>query len=145
MKLRSFALLLSLLLGCLVFAAPANAKLIDIKAHVGHDQLQAACGAAGGQFSESPDGNGYGCGTNCKGGPGTNCYVACDNGGKCVGQTPGRLVADVTLVDFLRGTFIRDAVVLPDDTGTPNHDHSGPAAPKGDPSAGDGGGVPVLQ
>jgi hypothetical protein len=130
MKLRSIILLVCVIFGCLVVASPSYARLISLAQNVGHDQLKAACGAAGGEFSDAPDGGGgYGCGTNCKGGKGSACYVACDKGGSCVGQTPGRLVANVTLVQFLSGEFIREVVVAPDDTGTPNHKSPAPGAP----------------
>jgi len=98
MKLRSLLLLIAFVGACAAALTPSYAKMISIAQHVGHDQLQSACNAAGGDFTEAPEGGGYGCGTNCKGGKGTSCYVACGSDGKCVGQVPGRLVANVTLV-----------------------------------------------
>ena len=87
-----------------------------------------------GQFSDAPEGGGYACGTNCKGGKGTQCYVACDSGGSCVGQTPGRLFANVTLGQFLSGDFIGEVPITPEDRNTQKH-NSPPAATICSPSA----------
>jgi|SRR5690242_16700180 hypothetical protein len=53
------------------------------------DEIKSACDQAGGSFSQ--DANGYDCGTNCQGKPGTDCVVACKNNDKgCFAQVPGR-------------------------------------------------------
>jgi hypothetical protein len=49
--------------------------------------LKSACDKAGGKFSQG-DKN-YGCGTNCHGGPGTDCIVHCVAGEKCSAQVIG--------------------------------------------------------
>lgn len=60
------------------------------------DQLKNACDKAGGKFSQ--DTKGYGCGTDCTGGPGTDCTVFCSADQKCTAQVIGarrpRSVAD---------------------------------------------------
>ncbi len=60
------------------------------------EALKSACDKAGGKFSQ--DANGYGCGTNCQGGTGTDCVVHCDAGQKCTAQVIGarrpRSIAD---------------------------------------------------
>jgi hypothetical protein len=48
------------------------------------DALKASCIKAGGKFSQ--DAQGFDCGTNCKGGPGTDCIVHCADGQKCTAQ-----------------------------------------------------------
>lgn len=53
------------------------------------EELKSVCDKAGGSFSQ--DANGYGCGTNCEGKPGTDCVLACKNNEKnCFAQVPGR-------------------------------------------------------
>ena len=51
------------------------------------DDVKAVCDKVGGHFTQ--DSNGFGCGTNCHGGPGTACVVYCRTGEKCVAQTMG--------------------------------------------------------
>jgi hypothetical protein len=52
------------------------------------DALKSACDTAGGKFSQGS--MGYGCGTDCKGGPGTDCIVHCFPGKKkCTAQVIG--------------------------------------------------------
>ena len=51
------------------------------------DELKAVCAKAGGKFSQ--DASGYGCGTNCSGGSGTDCTVFCKPEQKCVAQVIG--------------------------------------------------------
>jgi hypothetical protein len=106
----------------LAAAAPAAAKGIDL-AYVGPTQLYAACQKAGGDFSTAP--GTYGCNkSNCDGKGGT-CSVACGTvDHKCVGSTPGHLIANVTLQQFFAGTNIRPIVVLPDVTNDGQH-HGG--------------------
>ncbi len=48
------------------------------------EQLKSVCDKAGGEFSQ--DAHGYGCGTDCKGKPGTACTVFCETDKKCVAQ-----------------------------------------------------------
>ncbi len=51
------------------------------------EALKSACDKAGGKFSQ--EAKGYGCGTDCKGGPGTDCIVHCAAEQKCTGQVIG--------------------------------------------------------
>lgn len=51
------------------------------------EQLKTACAKAGGKFSQGPDS--YGCGTDCQGGPGTDCIVHCVAERKCDAQVIG--------------------------------------------------------
>jgi hypothetical protein len=52
------------------------------------EQLKTACGNAGGSFSQSQ--SGYGCGTDCHSGEGTDCVVFCPNNAKhCTAQVGG--------------------------------------------------------
>ena len=51
------------------------------------EQLKSACDKAGGKFSQSA--KDYGCGTDCKGGPGTDCTVFCPADQKCTAQVIG--------------------------------------------------------
>jgi hypothetical protein len=51
------------------------------------DQLKDACTKAGGRFSQ--DASGYDCGTNCQGGPSTDCTVHCAADQKCTAQVIG--------------------------------------------------------
>jgi len=51
------------------------------------DQLKDACTKAGGKFSQ--DAKGYDCGTNCQGGPSTDCIVHCTADQKCTAQVIG--------------------------------------------------------
>jgi len=51
------------------------------------EQLQSACTKAGGKFSQ--DAKGIECGTNCQGGPGTDCTVYCPTDQKCTAQVIG--------------------------------------------------------
>lgn len=51
------------------------------------DQLKDACTKAGGKFSQ--DAKGYDCGTDCHGGPSTDCIVHCTADQKCTAQVIG--------------------------------------------------------
>jgi hypothetical protein len=51
------------------------------------EELKGLCAKAGGKFSQGPAR--YGCGTDCKGGTGTDCIVSCTPEGKCVAQVIG--------------------------------------------------------
>jgi len=142
MKSHSILMVMALILAVLVGTSPSYAKLISLTQNVSHSQLQSACNAAGGQFSDAPEGGGYACGTNCKGGKGTQCYVACDSGGSCVGQTPGRLFANVTLGQFLSGDFIGEVPITPEDRNTQKH-NSPPAPQSAAPPS--PAGAPVIE
>jgi hypothetical protein len=51
------------------------------------EQLKDACTKAGGKFSQ--DVSGYDCGTDCKGGPSTDCTVHCTADQTCTAQVIG--------------------------------------------------------
>jgi hypothetical protein len=51
------------------------------------EQLKDTCTKAGGKFSQ--DAKGYGCGTDCHGGPSTDCTVFCTADQKCTAQVVG--------------------------------------------------------
>jgi len=51
------------------------------------DEVKSICDKVGGKFSQ--DSRGYGCGTNCKGGPGTACIVYCPTDHRCIAQVIG--------------------------------------------------------
>ena len=51
------------------------------------EEIKTACSKVGGQFSQETDA--YGCGTNCRGGPGTDCVVDCKTGQPCFAQVIG--------------------------------------------------------
>jgi hypothetical protein len=77
---------LIVLIGALAAGGPALARDITLK-KTSADELKAICGTVGGKFSQDP--NHYGCGTDCHGGPGTDCIVSCAPDGKCVAQAIG--------------------------------------------------------
>lgn len=70
----------------LVFSAPALAGDAHLPKQTA-EEMKSVCAKAGGKFSQ--DANGYGCGTDCHGGPGTDCVVFCKSGEKCVAQVIG--------------------------------------------------------
>lgn len=51
------------------------------------DELKQVCEKIGGSFSQ--DTQRYGCGTNCHGGPGTDCTVTCEPEHRCIAQGIG--------------------------------------------------------
>jgi L-aminopeptidase/D-esterase-like protein len=81
-----YPIALLILTGALAFSGAALARDISLPKTT-PDALKSACDAAGGKFSQGS--MGYGCGTDCKGGPGTDCIVHCDEGKKCTAQVIG--------------------------------------------------------
>jgi hypothetical protein len=80
---------LLVLAGALALGRPALA--VDTRlAKASVEEIKAACEKAGGTFSQ--DAHSYGCGTDCRGKPGTSCTVNCRNDEKnCFAQvTRGR-------------------------------------------------------
>jgi len=77
---------LLILSATLALAAPSLARDITLP-KTSPDQLKAACGKAGGNFSQ--DAQHYGCGTDCQGKPGTDCTVTCSADQKCTAQVIG--------------------------------------------------------
>jgi L-aminopeptidase/D-esterase-like protein len=75
-----------ILIGALATSGLSFANDINLEKQT-PEQLKSACNQAGGKFSQ--DSHGYGCGTNCTGGPGTACTVSCEPDKKCVAQVMG--------------------------------------------------------
>jgi hypothetical protein len=75
-----------ILIGVLGFSGQALARDITLRKHTAAE-IQSACEKAGGKFSQ--DAKGYGCGTDCHGGRGTDCTVFCPTGARCVVQVIG--------------------------------------------------------
>jgi hypothetical protein len=67
-------------------AGPSLAR--EITLHATAKELKNVCDEAGGKFSQDPSGM-YGCGTDCHGGPGTDCTVGCTKDQICTGQLSG--------------------------------------------------------
>jgi len=67
-------------------ALPASARDLTLPKTTA-EALQAACAKAGGKFSQ--DARGYGCGTDCNGGPSTDCIVHCVANERCTAQVIG--------------------------------------------------------
>jgi hypothetical protein len=65
---------------------PSPAREIHLQKRSIED-IKSVCAKVGGEFSQ--DSRGYGCGTNCKGGPGTACIVYCPTGQRCIAQVIG--------------------------------------------------------
>ncbi len=77
---------LFVLIGTLAVAGPAFARNITLHKTTA-EALKSTCDKVGGQFSQGP--KRYGCGTNCHGGPGTDCIVSCAPDERCVAQVIG--------------------------------------------------------
>jgi len=77
-------------------------KLVPMQNHTS-DEIKSACGKAGGDYTETPDG-GYGCSTNCHGGSGGDCIVACKKDHSCTGAVPGRAGPTASPLNVLRGS-----------------------------------------
>lgn len=66
--------------------APAAARDLSVGKHSA-DELKATCAKIGGSFSQGKER--YGCGTDCRGAPGTDCIVSCTANEKCSAQVIG--------------------------------------------------------
>jgi hypothetical protein len=77
---------LLVLTGVLALSSAAAAKDLTLP-KTSADAVKSACDKAGGKFSQ--DAKSYGCGTDCHGGPGTDCVVYCEAEGKCTAQVVG--------------------------------------------------------
>ena len=75
-----------MLIGVLGLAGPALARDIAMHKHSA-EEIKSVCDTVGGSFSQGA--NMYGCGTDCRGGPGTDCIVHCNAGKKCTAQVIG--------------------------------------------------------
>jgi hypothetical protein len=77
---------LLVLMGALVASSPSLARDIYLQKTTA-EALKQVCDKVGGSFSQGP--KRYGCGTNCHGGPGTDCIVSCAPDERCVAQVIG--------------------------------------------------------
>ena len=83
MRISTSALLV---IGIFGLSGPCLARDIYLRKSTA-DEIKAACDKAGGKFSQ--DAHGFGCGTDCHGGAGTDCVVYCKTDEKCVAQVVG--------------------------------------------------------
>src|SRR5215470_9154394 len=65
---------------------PALASEVSVRKHTA-EEVKSVCDKVGGKFSQ--DATGHYCGTNCHGGPGTDCVVGCKTSQPCVAQVIG--------------------------------------------------------
>ena len=77
---------LLVLSGTLAMCGPSLARDIHLQKMSAAD-LKKVCDKVGGSFSQGP--KRYGCGTDCRGGPGTDCIVSCEPGKRCIAQVIG--------------------------------------------------------
>jgi hypothetical protein len=77
---------LLVLIGALALSGAALARDLTLP-KTSAEALKSACDKAGGRFSQ--DARGYDCGSDCHGGPGTDCIVHCAAGQKCTAQVIG--------------------------------------------------------
>ncbi len=73
--------------GTLAVSAPSLARDIHLHIKMSAAALKETCDQAGGSFSQGP--KRYGCGTDCRGGTGTDCIVTCEPGHLCIAQVVG--------------------------------------------------------
>jgi len=78
---------LLVLSGTLAFSGVALARDIHLHIKMSAQALQQTCKDVNGSFSQGP--KRYGCGTDCKGQPGTECIVTCQPGKRCIAQVIG--------------------------------------------------------
>jgi hypothetical protein len=78
---------LLVLSGTLALSGAASARDIHLHIKMSAQALQQTCHDVNGSFSQGP--TRYGCGTDCKGQPGTECIVTCEPGHRCIAQVVG--------------------------------------------------------
>ena len=83
--MRSLAIAL-ILVGVLGLSVSSFARDVSIGKHSA-EEVKSVCDKVGGKFSQ--DATGHYCGTNCHGGPGTDCVVGCKTGESCIAQVIG--------------------------------------------------------
>ena len=83
--MRSLAIAL-ILIGVLGLSVSSFARDVSIGKHSA-EEVKSVCDKVGGKFSQ--DATGHYCGTNCHGGPGTDCVVGCKTGESCIAQVIG--------------------------------------------------------
>jgi hypothetical protein len=70
------------------FAVTGSALASEVSMHKQTaEEVKTVCDKVGGKFSQ--DAAGYDCGTNCHGGPGTDCVVSCKTDQPCFAQVIG--------------------------------------------------------
>ena len=74
------------LVGMLALSGPVLARDMSLPKQT-PEELKSVCAKVSGSFSQ--DTNGYACGTDCHGKPGTSCVVFCKAGENCVAQMLG--------------------------------------------------------
>ncbi|MFA6267969.1 MAG: hypothetical protein WC670_19910 [Pseudolabrys sp.] len=79
----AFPLVCAAILGT---AAPSLARDMPLHKHSA-DEVKAICAKVGGSFSQGKEL--YGCGTDCRGAPGTDCIVTCGADQNCTAQVIG--------------------------------------------------------
>jgi hypothetical protein len=83
--MRSLIALL-ILFSTLALGSSCLAVEVALRKHT-VEEVKSACDQVGGRFSQ--DAGGYECGTNCHGGPGTDCIVNCKATQPCFAQVIG--------------------------------------------------------
>ena len=83
--MRSLAVPL-VLIGMFGVNVSSFAREVSIGRHTA-EEVKSVCDKVGGKFSQ--DATGHYCGTNCHGGPGTDCTVGCKTGQTCIAQVIG--------------------------------------------------------
>ena len=86
--MRNLTVPLIVILAIGLSVGSSSAREVALHKHTA-EELKSACNKTGGSFSQDPGGM-YGCGTDCHGGPGTDCTVGCTKDQTCTGQVPGR-------------------------------------------------------
>ena len=75
-----------MLIGIFGLSVSSFARDVSIGKHTA-EEVKSVCDKVGGKFSQ--DATGHYCGTNCRGGPGTDCVVGCKTGQPCFAQVIG--------------------------------------------------------
>ena len=75
-----------ILIGTFAVCGSALTNEVSMHKHTA-EEVKAVCDKVGGKFSQ--DAGVYGCGTNCNGGPGTDCIVSCKTDQPCFAQVIG--------------------------------------------------------
>ena len=83
--MRSLAVVF-IVLGIFGLSVSSFARDVSIGKHTAAE-VKNVCDKVGGKFSQ--DATGHYCGSNCHGGPGTDCVVGCKTGEACIAQVIG--------------------------------------------------------
>jgi hypothetical protein len=89
-----------ILIGAFGFSVSCLASEVSIHKHTA-EELKSICDKVGGKFSQ--DTSGHYCGTDCHGGPGTDCVVGCKIDQPCFAQVIGSR-RPTTLLNALQAT-----------------------------------------